>query len=108
MNTIGTHIFYRWSGFWGKRAAFTSAYAGENLSPNPGAETGNALDLAFDADVESQEETVTFVPEIDPILAPKFQAAPGIEAPVETGAIEADRLPSPLAADRNRGTLIVD
>ncbi len=28
LGTIGTHIFYRWSGGWGQPAAFTSRYAG--------------------------------------------------------------------------------
>jgi hypothetical protein len=29
VTTLGAHIFYRWKGYWGKRAAFTGAYAGE-------------------------------------------------------------------------------
>lgn len=108
VNTIGTHIFYRWSGFWGRRAAFTSSYAGENLTGTEGGETGEDVEMAMDPDLDIPDETVTFVPEIDPILAPKFQAAPDNVAPAQAEAIEADRIPSPLAADRNRGTLILD
>lgn len=31
LTTIGAHIFYRWPGYWGKRAAFTGRYRGEDL-----------------------------------------------------------------------------
>lgn len=108
VNTIGTHIFYRWSGFWGKRAAFTSSYAGENLTGTGEDEAVENVDMAIDPDLDNNDETVTFVPEIDPILAPKFQAAPDNAPSGQAEAIEADRIPSPLAADRNSGTLILD
>jgi hypothetical protein len=29
ITTIGTHIFYRWKGYWGRRSAFTGVYSGE-------------------------------------------------------------------------------
>ena len=108
VNTIGTHIFYRWSGFWGKRAAFTSAYAGENLSATEDSDAGENAELGIDPDLDNSEETVTFVPEIDPILAPKFQAAPDNVPAEQAEVIAADEIPSPLAADRNKGTLILD
>lgn len=31
---LGTHIFYRWPGSWGERAAFTGAYRGEAVDPS--------------------------------------------------------------------------
>ncbi|MEO5773019.1 MAG: cell wall hydrolase [Sphingomicrobium sp.] len=31
---LGAHIFYRWPGAWGQRAAFTGAYAGEAFDPS--------------------------------------------------------------------------
>jgi hypothetical protein len=45
---IGTHIFYRWNGFWGTRRAFTQAYSGEN-SGQPFIETAQVLDPDTDA-----------------------------------------------------------
>lgn len=47
VTTIGAHIFYRWGGAWGTRAAFTAAYAGGELSPRalaPVAIANTALD----------------------------------------------------------------
>ena len=29
ISAIGEHIFYRWPGYWGRRAAFTQSYSGE-------------------------------------------------------------------------------
>lgn len=37
--SVGSHIFYRWRGFWGHRQAFSRQYAGEGASssrPGPG------------------------------------------------------------------------
>jgi hypothetical protein len=34
---LGAHIFYRWRGYWGRRAAFTGAYAGETGEIDTGA-----------------------------------------------------------------------
>ncbi|MEO6359583.1 MAG: cell wall hydrolase [Sphingomicrobium sp.] len=31
---LGAHIFYRWPGSWGERAAFTGAYRGEAVDPS--------------------------------------------------------------------------
>ena len=44
---VGAHIFYRWSGYWGRRQAFTQRYAGETLAGTAGLETaGQAVDPA--------------------------------------------------------------
>lgn len=38
--TVGAHVFYRWSGGWGRRRAFTALYAGleEGIVPSVGTE----------------------------------------------------------------------
>ena len=33
ITVIGAHIFYKWKGFWGKRASFTGRYTGEQMEP---------------------------------------------------------------------------
>jgi hypothetical protein len=37
VTTVGAHIFYRWKGYWGKRAAFVGTYSGETSDPALGA-----------------------------------------------------------------------
>lgn len=32
ITAVGAHIFYRWKGYWGRRAAFSGVYAGEQVA----------------------------------------------------------------------------
>ncbi|GAA0482161.1 hypothetical protein GCM10009096_25600 [Parasphingorhabdus litoris] len=108
VKTVGSHIFYRWSGYWGKRQAFSQRYAGEDLADINGTE-GVIDDVMDFADNEpSSEETPDLIPEIDPILTPKFEAGPSTIAPPNETIIAADGNDSSLAADENRGTLILE
>lgn len=108
VKTVGSHIFYRWTGFWGKRAAFTSRYSGENLSGADIGEAKNDENIALDPTVSGTDETVTFVPEVDPILTPAFDVGDAPDRLPDAGAISADQTGSPIAADRDKGTLILD
>ncbi|MEO9664703.1 MAG: cell wall hydrolase [Parasphingorhabdus sp.] len=108
ITTVGSHIFYRWTGFWGKRAAFTSRYSGENLSGTAIAEIDNDETIALDPTMGDEDETVTFVPEVDPILTPGFNVGDTPDRLPDAGTISADQTDSPIAADREKGTLILD
>lgn len=108
VKTVGSHIFYRWTGFWGKRAAFTSRYSGENLSGAAIGEAGSDETITLDTTVSGDDETVTFVPEVDPILTPEFNVGDAPDRLPDAGTISADQTDSPIAADREKGTLILD
>ncbi len=108
IKTVGSHIFYRWSGYWGKRQAFSQQYIGEDLSAISAADReGDAL-LDYDLSEPASEEQNTYATAIDPILTPKFEAAPSATTLPDKSGIAADENKSAIAADNNRGTLILD
>ncbi|WP_328598273.1 cell wall hydrolase [Croceibacterium salegens] len=90
---IGTHIFYRWSGYWGERRAFSQSYTGEaSSSPNL--------------------EAAKFLKQFD-VLSLSPVAATFIDNPVKPRSnlgtpLPEVRAPSSLRADEDTGTLKVD
>lgn len=108
IKTVGSHIFYRWSGYWGKRQAFSQQYIGEDLSAISVEDgEGDAL-LDYDMTEPPLEEQNNYTTKIDPILAPKFEASPSVATIPNDSGIAADDNESSIAADNNRGTLILD
>ena len=107
MRTIGAHIFYRWSGYWGQPSAFNGRYAGEDLSFTTPEEPSADVAMEYDANLNVDAEKVTLTHREDPILAPKFK----IEAPKPVASpkdkIAADENTGTLVADKSKGTLIV-
>jgi spore germination cell wall hydrolase CwlJ-like protein len=88
---IGTHIFYRWTGGWGRPGAFTDRYAGVEPSivrrrtappPLPGTPTEQALADARDAAAAAAAEQAA-------IAAGGVPAgAPGAPGAVPTGSVD--------------------
>lgn len=114
VKTVGSHIFYRWSGYWGKRQAFSQQYIGEDLSDNADEDGEGDVLTDYVLDDGLSDEQLDYVAEVDPILAPKFETTPSVTTipsdPTITieSDIVADINDSPLAADDNKGTLILD
>ncbi|QTD56237.1 cell wall hydrolase [Parasphingorhabdus cellanae] len=108
VKTVGSHIFYRWSGYWGKRQAFSQQYIGEDLSDTASEDRENDDVMEYALDEQLSDEQSTYVTEVDPIITPKFEAAPSAKTIPKNGGVAADNNQSPLAADRNKGTLILD
>jgi hypothetical protein len=100
ITAIGTHIFYRWPGTWGKRLAFTQIYAGEASAKS----------------VESVALTVPIDDEVTVQLAdarapdPLIGAAPSPlrDSLARPAPIRADEVPRELVADRDSSSLKVD
>ena len=69
---IGAHIFYRWPGAWGRRAAFNGRYAGEPRDPN-----------AMRPAPPSQDEAL----ELAALPAPAESGPPVARAPNDVGGL---------------------
>ncbi len=108
LTTVGAHIFYRWTGYWGQPGAFKDVYAGENIpailpdSKNP------VTDMEYDAQVQLGDETIAFTPEKkrSDITTPSFKAGPGPTIADEANKITADENRGTLAADKEKGVLL--
>jgi len=80
--TVGTHIFYRWTGGWGTGPAFRNRYAGVEpvvsgrTTPPPAAEENEALASAEEAlmDVAAAEQVASGEP-VAPTSVDSFQRA---------------------------------
>lgn len=110
VKTVGSHIFYRWSGYWGKRSAFSQKYGGENLSEEvlDGSEDNTDVEQGYEiADQQSAEQPI-YVPEVDPIMAPKFEPKTSPALIPSNNGLAADETQSLIAADNDKGTLILD
>lgn len=95
IGTLGAHIFYRWPGYWGRRAAFTGVYAGEAGPGRPGMIIPDPLDLSADAMVTGSR------PAGPRLLADEL----GSLSPVARAAAALAYAPR---ADLERGTLVAD
>lgn len=105
---VGHHIFYRWSGGWGRRAAFTQSVSQEQpLADQPQLDEMNDMALAPDALPVSPN----MMPKSPRLVADELAGAPVIDAPgafseaPSTAPIAADEGRSKLAADEAKGTL---
>ena len=98
---VGSHIFYRWTGLWGRRQAFTQRYAGETTqSPDlagagtpldPGGE--NPLDLSSARSLAAGPRTIF----PDPISL--------LEADQDGRELVVDQAPRGLIADESQSNL---
>ena len=96
VQTIGRHIFYRWSGRAGLRGAFRQHYAGVEQIPGPVTPTAVAVVEAVPP-TNVVAETSTLVADAAPVLKP---AAP-------SSNLKVDRTPRrPLLADVEAGKLV--
>lgn len=102
ITVVGAHIFYRWKGFWGHRAAFNGVYAGETVGDEqtPLFPSLTSEDLAAD--------DALAVPLGPRPLADDLGALGAGPAPVGaiSAPLRADQESGALAADDKAGTLI--
>ena len=95
---IDSHIFYRWSGSWGKRHAFSQSYTGETLrSPFNEVErlVGGAGPLALATEATPTGEAHQPGPIIEEAL-PRTQKPRTLRADEEKGTLKLDGTPSKL------------
>lgn len=94
---VGSHIFYRWRGFWGQRQAFSRHYAGE---------AGDQPKLAYSGNLLAAWLEDSSKPNDLPSL-PESTQRNGFLAPAPRPLV-ADMSASRLAADNSAGRLVVD
>ena len=100
---VGSHLFYRWTGYWGRRSAFTQRYVGESVAEKisyPETVLGSELDgLMGMAAIRPPEDPLTgLVPTSDAALkADDLVVMPA--ADVATGKLLADAEPGRLMVD---------
>ena len=100
---VGSHLFYRWTGYWGRRSAFTQRYVGESVAEKisyPETVLGSELDgLMGMAAIRPPEDPLTgLVPTSDAALkADDLVVMPA--ADVATGRLLADAEPGRLMVD---------
>jgi hypothetical protein len=92
---VGDHIFYRWSGYWGKRAVFRQLYTGE---------TPPTSEAVADSSADAH--------------ATELPSGPAVPSPVLAADLASSRLPEmpaaavgakvELRADENSGALKID
>ena len=95
---VGSHIFYKWKGTYGRRVAFSQIPIAEQGMPD---EAFGMIDFAMpDFGFDQPEAQVTAPP--SPILADRFagRPAPQVTAPTV--------LPPPIAADKSAGRILAD
>ncbi|MDE2403614.1 MAG: cell wall hydrolase [Sphingomonadales bacterium] len=102
ITTLGAHIFYRWPGYWGRRAAFNGTYAGETDAAHAGDVPYVSPDLSGDS-IWAADKPDT----------PKLQADEHAGLPADnrklgntTAAPRADENQGRLVADENAGALL--
>ncbi len=105
ITTIGAHIFYRWKGYWGQRAAFTGRYNGvEQIPVKPIASPTPGTEGAVPAPALA-EDALGGVPGAG-------AATPKLINPVEqdrnAAKLEVQHAGSPLQADEEKGQLHID
>jgi hypothetical protein len=103
ITTVGAHIFYRWPGYWGRRAAFNGVYAGEEAMP---AQAAALAQMPMELSGDPLEQThVLAAPRLladelgNPSAAARAAAAPA-------GAPRADQESGTLVVDENPAALI--
>jgi hypothetical protein len=102
---VGTHIFYRWRGYWGKRRAFTQPYGGERvLAPDTSA-LAPSLEVAGELSGNAQIERSS---PLDQLLRPLPAAERKLKADQSVEPPAIDRTTSTLVADERQPALIID
>ena len=106
LRTLGAHVFYRWSGYWGQPSAFNGRYVGEDLSISIPGRTSPDIAMEYDTGLSSDAENVTLTHKEDPIVAPGFQIPAPKPMVSQKNKIAADENAGTLVVDKNNGTLI--
>lgn len=89
---VGAHIFYRWSGYWGRRQAFTQRYDGETMPEAPVVlEAGASVDADPLQGIQARSNPAALLGPLPAALKPKE-----------------DETTRELLGDRPSGGLIVD
>jgi hypothetical protein len=102
ITVVGAHIFYRWKGYWGRRAAFNGVYAGETV----GDEQMTVLPL-FTEDGMPAAGAPSVPPGRRPLADKLGRLGAGPSPNQLTAApLRADQESGTLAADEKSGTLI--
>jgi spore germination cell wall hydrolase CwlJ-like protein len=102
ITTIGAHIFYKWAGGNGARAAFDQHYAGTETRPSLfGATTDLVLPDDVIAEAAAPVENAAPLAEISNVIADQL-GKPEAAAPA---ALAEDGVERKLLADENRGQL---
>lgn len=101
ITVVGAHIFYRWKGYWGKRAAFNGVYAGEPVSQG---ET-SLFPGPLDARPTDGASSAALVPRVLEDNVGRIDTGPPPAQPVDV-PVEADKNAGTLKADEKAGTLI--
>ncbi|WP_233998253.1 cell wall hydrolase [Erythrobacter sp. QSSC1-22B] len=100
--TINTHIFYRWSGSWGRRRAFSQAYAGE-LVNSPSIETVPLLEGLEEAFLDtSVTSSAGDLPQSRPNRTSPLadvEAPSSVRADQRSGTLKLDEAPSELVVE---------
>lgn len=102
ITTLDAHIFYRWRGFWGRRAAFAGVYTGESEPEQAVIMTDVPLDMPGGPVLTGTKPIGTR------LLADELQhLSPGTQLAAEPArAPRADQERGRLAADESAGALI--
>jgi hypothetical protein len=96
--TIGTHIFYRWSGYWGERQSFNQIYRGEAAREQL---------IGAAALLEDEDPQFTGSPAIA-VSASELLADTATSELQAPGELTSPIASAPLAADEGAGTLLFD
>jgi len=102
ITAVGAHIFYRWKGYWGRRAAFTGVYAGETSRDEAEPFPGSAIDPAVFGvpSGPTMSGPRPLADDIEPLTSEQESVAAPIAQP------RADHERGALVADENKGTLV--
>lgn len=100
---VGRHIFYRWRGHWGLRAAFTGRYAGENMELTPAGIPEGLEPLTQPTDGFTDPALPQSLPPslLPPPVRPRIDETPAGQP------LRVDETKPSLTADQDKGTLIV-
>ena len=102
VTVLGAHIFYRWKGYWGHRAAFNGVYAGETINNEQ-----SPLFPLFAEDGTPVAEAPSTPLGPRPLADDLGRIGSGPAPSQLTGApLRADQESGMLAADENAGTLV--
>lgn len=107
IGNIGTHIFYRWSGYWGKRRAFTQLYSEESAS----SVVDEAVVATNSSDPGIMLNDGVSVPRVQPLADktyPKIEQRSRSLIPASQVRPKADEGVRPLLVDQKEHSLKVD
>lgn len=109
-NVVGAHIFHRWRGRWGEKAAFSQPYAGIEPTPGPyrpvalqiagktAASSADApLDSATRAAIDAAKSSAAVAPIRPPVTMPDFTASARTQPAARPAAQATDYLDPSLA-----------